>query len=123
MVFKSSNKINISCSVEEIGYDLEYERRVSKENNVGIRNNKRHVTCNQIYLKKEYIPDLMILEEYATFSPSESVTSGCITLNNDIHLNFDDLKTAQFWFMIFTSTEFEGKTIEDIKKEYPEEFI
>jgi len=30
---------------------------------------------------------------------------------------------GRFWFMILSTYDFEGKTIDEIKKEYPEEFI
>lgn len=120
MIFYSNKEIRISTFIEESNYDEVYERKLATDNGIPIRKNGRYTDVDSIKIRKDFIPDIFVIEKYII---DNNECEYVIKLTNDIIIASNNQDTIRFWFKIFNTDDFESKTIEQIKKEYAEEFI
>lgn len=119
MIFYADPSIIITRNVIEEGYDLEYEQRIAEKTDTSVRYPMYHSKdINAIILTKNMIPEIFEIEQIGS---GDYIQYG-ISMNEGLLICFKEERKARAWFRIF-NTDFENLTIEDIRNEYPEEFI
>lgn len=119
MIFYADDSMRVTRNIVEEGYDIEYEKHIAEKMDTRIRHPMYHtIDVNAITITKNMIPSVFEIEQIG----SGDYTQYGIKLNEGLYIGFQEERKARAWFRIF-NTDFENLTIEDIRKEYPEEFI